>query len=184
MAKRHPRENVLVRWTIDEACWRRFQAASAARRQQRDRAYLAMDVPEPFPAEGLEVVIRDDALFVGKTSVSEYVYNGGMHWMAVHESWLEVDLPSDNEPPVYLIPIAPAALLETRRVVAEFTALDREAVRIQAELDARPTLINNLRRWVESHAMLTIIGFFVVVLPLFVFAIHLLSLAFPSWFGD
>jgi hypothetical protein len=184
MAKRHPRENILVQWTIDEACWRRFQAASQARLQQRDRSYVAMKAPEPFPVEGLEVAIRDDALFIGKRDVSEYVYNGGMHWMGVYESWLEVYIPSDSSPSIYLIPIAPAALLETKRVVAEFTAQDREAARIQAELDARPTLINNLRRWVEANAMLTIIGFFVVVLPLFVLAIHLLSLAFPSWFGD
>lgn len=184
MAKRHPRENVLVRWTIDEACWRQFEAASKARLQQRDCSFVAMKAPEPFPAEGFEVAIRDDALFVGKRCVAEYVYLGGMHEMEVYESWLEVYIPSDSTPSIYLIPIAPAALLEAKRVVAEFAAQDREAARIQAELDARPTLINNLRRWVEAHALLTIIGIFVVVLPLFAFSIHLLSLAFPSWFGE
>jgi hypothetical protein len=67
-------------------------------------------------------------------------------------------------------------------VVHNFAVLDAEEYRIQAEKDARPTFINGLRRWVEAHALLTIIGIFVVVLPLFVLCVHLLTLAFPSWF--
>jgi len=49
-------------------------------------------------------------------------------------------------------------------------------MRIQKENDDRPTFINGLRRWVEAHTLITIIGFFVVVLPLFVFAMAVLFL--------
>lgn len=135
---------------------------------------MVMTAPEPFPPSGIEVVIRDDAVFVGKKCACEYIYNGNFHLMSVHESWLEMGMSSDTSNYEYLIPIARGALAEVKRVVNDFTAQDREAARIEAEERARPTLINGLRRWVEAHAILTIIGFFVVVLPLVVLAIALL----------
>ncbi len=174
MAKRHAQEKILVKWTIDETCWHRFKAASEARRQQRDRSYVIMQAPDPFPPAGIEVVIREDAIFIGKKCACEFVYNGGTHWMSIHDSWLEMGMSSDSGFYEYQIPIAPAAFPEAKRVVDDFIKQDFEAARVQAEKDARPTFINGLRRWVEAHALLTIIGFFVVVLPLFVLAMALL----------
>ena len=94
--------------------------------------------------------------------------------MVVRESWLEITHINEGSGCVSMIPIAREALRDVRRVVDEFGVQDAEEARIQKEKDARPTFINGLRRWVEAHAMLTIVGVFVVVIPLFVFVIAVL----------
>jgi len=97
--------------------------------------------------------------------------------MVVHESWLEIThIINEGSNHVSMIPIAREAIRDVKRVVDEFGAQDAEAMRIQNEKDDRPTFINGLRRWVEAHTLITIIGFFVVVLPLFVFAMAVLFL--------
>ena len=171
MAKR---QNILVQWTIGEGCWREFMAASRSR--QKPGSFVPIDPGQPFPAFGIDVAIREDAVYVGKKCHFLYCLQS-MRWMVVHESWLEIThIINEGSNHVSMIPIAREAIRDVKRVVDEFDAQDAEAMRIQKENDDRPTFINGLRRWVEAHTLITIIGFFVVVLPLFVFAMAVLFL--------
>jgi len=72
--------------------------------------------------------------------------------LSVHDFLVEMKIGTDNGRNDHLIPIARAALADVKRVVADFTDKGDEAARIRDELDARPTLLDGPRRWVEAHA--------------------------------
>jgi hypothetical protein len=180
MARRHPKETILVQWTIDESLWRVFLKI----KENRDRddephpPYVTFTPPKEFPASGIDVVIRDDAVFVGKKCVHEYVYEGGYHNMGVREAILGIYRSSDGGGYVYLLPIAHHALADATLVVERFAAEDKEAARIQAEKDAMPTLRNRLLWWVQKHFILTVLLIFFVIIPLIALCAHYLNLAF------
>jgi hypothetical protein len=178
MARRHPNEKILVQWTIDESMWRKFQGVMKSLESNPNGPYYTFTPPQEFPPSGIEVVIRDDAVFIERKCVLEYVYEGGFYGMSVHESLLMMRISSDSDVYVYLLPIAPAAILDAERVIGEFTAADKEEARIRTEEAARPTLRNRLLWWIEAHFILTIIIIFFGIIPLFALAAHYLSLLF------
>ena len=177
MAKRHSGETILVQWTIGESLWRDFLREKEERYRER-RHCLTFTPPDPFPVSGIEVVIRDDAIFVGGECVREYVYDGGYHGFSVNESILEMYLSSDTTTYVYLLPITRGALADAKRVVERLTAEDSEQARIRAAERARPTLRNRLLWWIEAHFVLAMFAFFFGLLPLFVLCLYLLLVAF------
>lgn len=108
--KRHPRETILVQWTIDQRLWRDFVSVSLLPTRNPSAKFTTATPPEPFPASGIEVVIRDDATFVGQECISSYVPGGGYHGISVHGSRLEIDVSHEYGDVVYMLPIPAQAL--------------------------------------------------------------------------
>jgi hypothetical protein len=165
--------------------WREFAAAKAALDRRRPNRYVTLVPPKEFPTSGIDIVIRDDAIFVGNSCVRGLLpYRG----VSVHDARLELFLPSDEgENSRYLLPVAGSALANVTRVVERFIAADNEAARLREEEDARPTLPNRLGKWVNSHPAirwmehhfaLVLLAFFFGLIPLCVFCLYCLSLIF------
>ncbi len=165
MVKRFAGEILLARWVVDGAALRDFV------RETRLRSKWYTHVPADLLKEcerhaggaGLEVVIREDAVFVG-----EWGSPDSFDAVRVQETWMEFLGEEGYQVPV---PLAPGARAEAERVAAVYTARyarDRaEAQRQFEEERARPTWNNRLLNFVEAHFVWLLLVFFFVLIPLF-----------------
>jgi hypothetical protein len=162
--KRHAEETILTRWTVDEAAWREF-AANVHRYTDRRRApacvLKSLDQPAPH---GLEVVVREDAIFVGAEWLS--IEFSECQDPLLREEWLEFLCDNDYSAPHFFpIPVPPAAKPNAVWVVNHFRRRLMERSGRMAEADNAPTISNRLRKVVEAHFILMLLLFFFVVLP-------------------
>ena len=162
--KRHAGETILTRWTVDEATWREF-AADVHRylEQPRAPACVLKSLDQP-PPDQLEVVVRDDAIFVGDECLNlQFSECEDPH---LREHWLEFACDRDYTAPHFFpIPVPPAAKPNAVWVVNHFRRRLMERARLMTEADNAPTISNRLRKWVEAHFIMVVLLFFFAVLP-------------------
>jgi hypothetical protein len=119
---------------------------------------------------GLEVVVREDAVFVG-----EWGAHNSFSAVQVHETWMQF---LGDEGYYIAVPLAPGVRAEAERIAVIYAARDEQArVEAQRQFDeerARPTWNNRLLNFVETHFAWLMLGFFFVLIPLF-----LLLFGFP-----
>lgn len=166
MVKRFKGEAILARWVVDAEALRDFV------REMRRRSKLCSYVPPDLLKEcekqatgaGLEVVVREDAVFVGEWGSANWFYA-----IQVHETWLQFMGDEGYHIPV---PLAPGARAETERIGRIYSELHlqglAEAQRRFDEERARPTWNNRLLIFAEAHFVWLVLGFFFVLIPLFV----------------
>ena len=162
MTDRHADEVVLARWTVDAARVRAFAAAVRAR--YGTSPYLPRELVEACEADpraGIEVVFRDDAVFVGRWCLA-FLYNG-ISGFRLEEPWILFEMEGGE----YDIPIPTAAdnRAEEERIVATYRAMAAEETRRYLEARAAPTLNNRLLNIAERHFVWVVLGLFFVVIP-------------------
>ena len=113
MAKRHSSETILIRWTIDEQRWREFMV------EKHPPYRITFKPPKDFPSSGIEVVIRDDAIFVDNTFIRGYIPDRGYYGLSVCDSRLVFHLDSSLS---YMVPIASAARADVTHLIERFSA--------------------------------------------------------------
>jgi hypothetical protein len=165
MVERFKGEIVLARWVVDAAALHKFV------QETRLRSNWFSSVPQALLKQcekhatgaGLEVVVREDAVFVGEWGSPNWFYA-----VQVHDTWLQFMGDEGYHVPV---PLAPGARAETERIAAIYSALDSQArAESQRQFDeerARPTWNNRLLKFVEAHFGWVVLGFFFVLIPLF-----------------
>lgn len=166
MVKRFKDEVILARWVVDAAALRDFL------REPQIRSKWYTSVPKDLLKEcekhatgaGLEVVVREDALFVGEWGSPNWFYE-----VQVHETWM---LFMGDEGYHVPVPLVPGARAEAGRIAVIYAARYEQArVETQRQFDeerARPTWNNRLLLFVESHFAWLLLGFFFVLIPLLV----------------
>jgi hypothetical protein len=166
MGKRFKDEVILARWVVDAA------ALSSFLREPQIRSKWYTNVPKDLLKEcekhatgaGLEVVVRKDAVFVGEWGTSNWSFE-----VQVHETWM---LFMGDEGYHVPVPLVPGARAEAERIAAIYAALEEQArLEAQRQFDeerARPTWNNRLLLFVETHFAWFLLGFFFVLIPLFV----------------
>jgi len=180
MPKRHPNETILASWLVDATTWRNFVRSVRAHDQQPGyiaRSYWKFKDESPGPAD-VEVVIRDDAFFVGS-------YSLGIAYapttVTFRPEWLEFQY-DQSEGPSFIVPVPvpPAARAQAARMAEYFTQKSQDAAqknaesaRKAAEERARPTLSNRLLNALEGHFILCMLLFFFVQIPGIVGIIYL-----------
>jgi hypothetical protein len=175
MAKRFAGETILARWTIAEGLWREFLEAKARLDREPNGPYRTFLAPQPFPAAGLEVVIREDAIFVGRVRLREFHF-GALRHVSLRESYLQIQgiiLPEDawdeDRHYLYLLPVCSTALPQARLAVERLISHDKAlSDRIAAE-DETSKWSQPLLRWVEQRFVWILLAFFFGVIPLAVF---------------
>lgn len=176
MTKRYPGEVILARWTVDPARVRDFAQRVQAR-------YAAAPVPphdilkacKEGSQTGLEVVCREDGIFVGRKCLA-FDYNVVTR-LSLEEHWILCEL--DWGAGDYLIPI-PADRTEPARIVSHYLSEWREENRRYLEQRQKPTWNNRLLNIAEAHFPWVVLGLFFVVLPLILFLLNLLHNAFSA----
>ncbi len=166
MVERFRDETILARWMVDAAALHNFV------RETRLRSKRFSFVPEDLLKEcekhaacaGLEVVVREDAVFVGEWGSANCFYE-----VQAHETWMRFVGDEGYHIPV---PLAPGARAEAERIAAIYSARYSQAraeeQRQFNEERARPTWNNRLLNFVEAHFVWLVLGFFFVLIPLFV----------------
>jgi hypothetical protein len=161
MTKRHPEEVILARWTVDGARLREF--TRQVRERHEDSPFPPRDLLKACDeARGsLEVVYRDDAVFVGPWCLS-FTYNE-VSGIRVEEPWVlfimeggSYDIP---------VPIARDGLAEAIQVGKLYRRLWEEEDRLAREKRAAPTWSNWLLDIFEAHPAWMLLGFFFVLIP-------------------
>lgn len=156
---------ILARWFVDAAGLRDFlrEMKLLSKRSHASKALLK-ECEEHSAAAGVEVVIRDDALFVGEWGAPNV-----FSYIRVHETWMEFTGDEGYEIPV---PLARGARSEAEWVAARYEMIDtrarEESNRRFAEERARPTWNNRVLNFVEGHFVWVLLGFFFVLIPLVV----------------
>lgn len=185
MPKRHADEVILASWYVDAATWRAF--VLAVRAHDAQPGYIPRSCikfkEEPPTMSGAEVVVREDAVFIGPLSETTSYLSSA----TLHELWLEILLePSDGGHFIVPVPVPAGARAEAvratehlSRLAAESARLTAESAREYAEQRARPTLNNKALNIVERHFALATLGFFFVVVPAVVAGIYFVS----RWMG-
>lgn len=170
MAKRHRDEVVLARWTVDATRLRGF--ALRLRDRYGDspfRPYGLLKVCEDHATSGLEVVCRDDAIFVGSWGL-DFQYNvvSGIRleedWILLDMDWGSYDIP---------IPVTPDAKVEPARMVRYYRSQWEEEQRQFLEKRNAPTWQNRLLNIAEAHFAWVTLGFFFIAIPILVLLIGL-----------
>lgn len=166
MVKRFKGEVILARWVVDAIALQNFV------REPQIRSKWYSDMPKDLLKEcerhatgtGLEVVVREDAVFVGEW--------GSPNWFSsvqVHETWAHF---MGDEGYSIAVPLAPEARAEAERIAAVYAALDERArVKAQRQFEeerAKPTLNNRMLNFVEANFAWLALGCFFVLIPLFV----------------
>ena len=171
MTKRHREEVILARWTVDAARLREF--AREARTRYGDSPFAPRDVLQACDAlarTGLEVVCREDALFVGPWCFS-FLYNDFSE-IHVHDTWMRFVMESGlYEIP---IPVGQGATEEAKRIAGHYIRVAEEAGRRAFEERQAPTWSNRLLTLVEDHFLWAIIAFFFIAIPGAVLVVSLL----------
>jgi hypothetical protein len=157
-------ETILTRWTVDEETWLRFTSdVHLHLNQPRARACVLKSLNRPW-SHGLEVMVRDDAIFVGEEWLS--IEFSECQEVLLREEWLEFFCDNDRTAPHFFpIPVPPAAKPNAAWVANHFRRLWIERARRIAEADDAPTISNRLRKWVEAHFIIVLLLLFFVVLP-------------------
>lgn len=166
MVKRFKDEVILARWVVDAAALHNFVREPQIR--SKWYTYMPKDLlkecEKHATGTGLEVVVREDAVFVGEWGVPN-----SFGAVQVHETWVHF---MGEEGYYIAVPLAPGARKEAERIAAIYAAREERArARAQREFDeerARPTLNNRLLLFVETHFAWLLLGFFFVLIPLFV----------------
>lgn len=163
MPKRHREEVILARWTVEAAEVQAF--AQRVRARYGDSPFRPRDllqVCDTPPPSGLEVVCRDDAVFVGPWSLA-FAYNvvSGLRledeWLLFVMEWGAYDIP---------VPVASRGRAEAARVAHEYTRQWAEEDRAYLQRRQAPTWHNRLLDIAEAHFAWVVLGFFFVALPL------------------
>lgn len=169
MTERPGDERVFARWKIDAADLREFV------REQRIRAKnnyfpagLLKECEAGAQGAGIEVVFREDAIFVGTCRISNMFDE-----FRVHDTWMQC---LGDEGYQIAVPIARGGKPEAERIAATYRA-HNEQVRSRAAQEyaaerARPTVNNRLLRFSETQFVWISLGFFFVVIPLLVLAMQ------------
>jgi hypothetical protein len=175
--KRKPRpiETALAFWVVDAATWRAFVRAVRTSAEQTGVPHNTHKLRDELPADGLEVVIREDSVHVGRERF-EFIY---LHMgVTLREGWLEFDASlGDGDSCIFPVPVPAQARSEAARIADYFTQRSAEQYRREKEERARPTLSNRLLNFVEGHFVLSMFIFFFVLLPAFV---ALICVVFPE----
>jgi hypothetical protein len=159
-------ETILARWVVDAAALRRFVAKT--RIQFKRSAYVPEDLLKECEKHaigaGLEVVVREDAVFVG-----EWGSPNCLHGAEVHETWMRFMGEEGFHVPV---PLAPGEREAAERIAGIYSSRYSQAVaeehRRFHEERARPTWSIRLVIFAEAHFVWLALGFFLVLIPLFV----------------
>ncbi len=172
MVERFKGETILARWFVDAAALHSFV------RETRLRSKRFSFVPEDLLKEcekhatgaGLEVVVREDAVFVGEWGSPNWFYE-----VQVHETFMRFTGDEGYHIPV---PLAPGARAEAERIAAIYAArYSRALAEEQRQFNegrARPTWNNRLLNFVEAHFVWLGLGFFFVLIPFIVLLLGLL----------
>lgn len=172
MAERFKGEIILARWVVDSAALHNFV------RETRLRSKRFSSVPKDLLKEcekhaagaGLEVVVREDAVFVGEWGSANCFYA-----VQVHDTWMQFMGDEGYHIPV---PLVPGARAEAERIAAIYCALDEQArVEAQRQFDeerARPTWNNRLLHFAEAHFVWLVLGFFFLFIPVCLLLLGLL----------
>ena len=166
MVKRFKGETILARWVVDAAALHNFVRETRLRQKRFSsvpKDLLKECVKQAASAGGLEVVVREDAVFVGEWGSPNWFYA-----VQVHDTWMQFMGDEGYHIPV---PLAPGAKAEAERIAAIYWARDEKArVEAQRQFDeerATPTLNNRLLRFAEAHFVWLVLGFFFVLIPVF-----------------
>ncbi|MFZ5637779.1 MAG: hypothetical protein ACOY82_14455 [Pseudomonadota bacterium] len=168
MTKRHSEEFVLARWTVDAARLRAFTQQMRARYGKSPFAPIdLLNACEAHAESGIEVVCRDDAIFVGPWCLA-FLYNevSALH---LEDTWVRVEM----ERGLYEIPLplAPDGRSTAQSVIHLYARMaDEESRRYVAERRA-PTWRNRLLDVAEAHFVWVALGLFFFILPLVVFIV-------------
>ena len=171
MTERSRGERILARWTVDAADLRDFV------REQRVRAKssymppgLLKECDAASRGDGIEVVCREDAILVGNCRLTNMFDD-----FRVHDTWMHCLGDEGYQIPV---PLARGRKLDAERVAATYRALfeqvNAQAQREYAQERARPTMNNRLLRFAEAHFVWVVLGFFFVLIPLFLVVLDML----------
>lgn len=171
MTRRHANEVVVARWTVDPERLREFTQHMRSRYGVTPFTPTELlDVCERHSDVGLEVVCRDDAVFVGPWCLA-FLYNE-ISAIRFHETWLQFEMEGGlYELPV---PIARHGRADAERVVEDYRKLAEEETRRAIAARQAPTWSNALLDIAEAHWIWVILGFFFLVIPAVVFVICLL----------
>lgn len=138
-----------------------------------DSPYSPRDLLEACEGDsrfGLEVVCRDDAVFVGRWCLA-FDYNVVSairleeEWILFVMDWGAYDIP---------VPLALNRRAEVARMVDYYTRQGEEELRRYVQARQAPTWSNRLLNIAEPHFVWVLIGLFFIVLPLAVFLLSLL----------
>jgi len=165
MVERFRDEIILARWVVDAAALRNFVLEKRLRSNWY--SFIPPDLRKEYEKHatgaGLEVVIREDAVFVGEWSSPNSFFE-----VQVYETWMRFMGDEGYQIPV---PLAPGARAEAERIAGIYSALCskafEESQRQFKEERARPTWNNRILNFVEAHFAWFILGFFFVLIPLF-----------------
>lgn len=175
MTKRHPEEVVLGRWTVSPEALRDFIARVRAHHAQspfppRD----LLEACEKQARTGLEVVCREDAIFVGSWCLS-FLYNG-VSKVRLEEHWMECVM--DGGAYYLQIPLPLPDRTEPARMVEVYARQQAEEWRRYIEERSAPTLNNRLLTFTEKHFVWVLVGLFFVAIPAAVVVFGLLRGSF------
>lgn len=164
--QRFPGESILARWVIDGAALQGFLREM----QLRSKSFSTMpkdllqECAKRASGAGLEVVVREDAVFVGEW--------GSPNWFAevqVHDTWIHFLGEEGYHVPV---PLAPGARADAERIAARYAEIyeqgRREAQRWFEEERARPTWSSRFLRFAEAHFVWLALGACFVLIPIVV----------------
>ena len=166
MVERFRDEVILARWLVDAAALQTFV------REMRLRSKGYSFVPEDLLKEcekfadgaGLEVVVREDAVFVGDWGSPNWFYE-----VQVYETWMKFMGDEGYHIPV---PLASGARAQAERIAGIYSERYTQALADEQrqfhEARAIPTWNNRLLNFAEAHFVWLILGFFFVVIPLLV----------------
>lgn len=131
------------------------------------RTFLPADLLKEYQTgsqgPGIEVVFQEKTIFVGKYRLSNMFDD-----FRVNDTWMHF---LGDEGYQAAVPMARGGKQEAERVAAIYRSLyeqvSSQAARAYAEDRARPTLSNRLLSFVETRFVWAFLGFFFVLIPLF-----------------
>ncbi|MCB1955002.1 MAG: hypothetical protein KDG55_04965 [Rhodocyclaceae bacterium] len=171
MTRRIPDELVVARWTVPPKELRTF--AGEIRSRYGDTPFAPIDVLkmcEKHDQTGLDVVCRDDAVFVGEWRLA-FLYNQ-ITAITVEDTWLRFEM----EGGLYEIPVPISTRQRSlaQRAVEHYTRLAEEESSRAREQRAAPTWQNRLLNIAEAHAIWLILGVLFVGIPAIILIVGLL----------
>lgn len=172
MTTRHSKELVLARWTVDAASLRAFTQQMRARYGKSPFAPIdLLNACEKHSDSGIEVICRDDAIFVGPWCLA-FLYNevSALH---LEDTWVRVEM----ERGLYEIPLplAPDERSTAESVIRLYTQMAEEENRRYIAERQAPTWSNRLLDVAETHFVWVALGLFFVILPFAVLIVVWLS---------
>ncbi len=172
MVERFANETILARWVVDAAALQSFAQETRLRSKRSSFVLedLLMECEKHATGAGLEVVVREDAVFVGQWGSPNWFYE-----VQVEETSMRFLGDEGYHIPV---PLAPGARAEAERIAGIYAARYAQARAAEQrhfeEERARPTRNNRLLHFVEAHFVWLVLGFFFGLLPLFVLLLDFL----------